>query len=279
VPLPEFLILGAPKCGTTALADALAAHPALFIPERKEPSFFDVNWERGLDWYAQFFATARPGQQRGEATPDYFASPLAAERIARTNPDVKMIAVARDPVARAHSHYWFRWNTGRERRGIDQVIADELAAPDDPNGYMIRHGLYGHNAETYRERLGASRLHLILFERLIKDPAVVLAEAQRYLGVEVRDLSLSHANEARNPRTVFVTRAVQWAARYQGPPKRLLRRLVAGTGLQKLRRRILRATSRPQRNPPLSPETHARLTAVFADDYEHFRALMRAPAR
>ncbi len=80
--LPEFLIVGAPKCGTTSLADALSQHPDLFIPERKELGFFDKNWERGMTWLAQYFEQARSEQLRGEATPDYFATPLAAERIA-----------------------------------------------------------------------------------------------------------------------------------------------------------------------------------------------------
>jgi hypothetical protein len=277
VTLPEFLIIGAPKCATTALADALATHPQLFVPDRKEPSFFDVNWERGLDWYAQFFAAARPGQLRGEATPDYFATPVCVDRIADTNPACKLVVVTRDPIARAHSHYWFRWNTGRERRSIDQVISDETASPEgEAAGYMIKNGMYARNLGLFRRRFDARDMLVLAFEDLVREPSRSAGECQRFLGVEVRELDLPHANPARTPYNVVIPRVVQWVAKYQGPPKQLIRAMLADTTLQKLRRRILRTFSTEQKNPPLSEATRARLAEIFAADSEHFRALTRA---
>jgi hypothetical protein len=277
VALPELLIIGAPKCGTTALAEALGRHPSVFIADRKEPSFFDVNWDRGLAWYERFFTAARPGQLRGEATPDYLSTPECVDRIADTSPGCRLVAVTRDPVARAHSHYWFRWHTGRERRSIDHVIADETASPAaELAGYLIKNGMYARNLELYRRRFPAEQILVLAFDELTREPARWLAECQRFLGVDVRELDLPHANPARTPVNVVIPRIVQWAAKYQGPPKRLIRSLLADTTLQKLRRRILRAFSKEQKNPPLSDATRARLVAIYAEDSEHFRALTRA---
>lgn len=277
--LPELLIVGAPKCGTTSLADALGRHPDLFIPERKEPSFFDVNWERGMPWFEAYFAAARPGQLRGEATPEYFATPAAAERIARTNPACKLIVLARDPVARAHSHYWFRRNTGRERRSLDEVIAEETASAEaTAAGYLVRHGMYGANLDTYRAHFPAEQLLVLGFDELVREPARVLAEVQRFLGVAPRDLALEQANAARKPYALPVSRAIQWFGRYDGLPKRVLRRLVGEMARKRLRGSLLRFVSKPERNPPLPAETRARLRELYAADSARFqRAIGRTP--
>jgi hypothetical protein len=271
--LPEFLILGAPKCGTTALADALGAHPELFVPERKEPNFFDVNWDRGLDWFAQHFTPAANGQLRGEATPAYFATPIAAERIAQTNPGCKMIVLVREPVSRAHSHYWFRWNTGRERRSIDEVIADELSSPArEAEGYMIRHGMYARNLRRYRELFGADGIHVIGFDELVKEPARVIAECEEFLGVAKVPIAIDHANQARTPRDVLFARTIQILGGYQGAPKRILRALIGENTRRVARLALQKLLSRAVPNPPLPPRTRARLVEIFADDWASFRA-------
>lgn len=270
--LPEFLILGAPKCGTTALADALGEHPDVFIPFRKEPNFFDVNWERGLDWFAQYFAPARSGQLRGEATPAYFATPIAAERIARTNPSCKMIVLVREPVVRAHSHYWFRWNTGRETRSLDEVLDDELSSPDrEAEGYLIRHGMYARNLDVYRRIFGAERIHVIGFEELIKQPARTMTDCERFLGVTPLDIAIPHSNPARTPYEVMLSRAVQVVGRYQGVPKRIVRALVGEKSRRAIRMALLRLFTRPVSNPPLPEKTRARLDEIFAADWAAFR--------
>ncbi len=276
--LPEFLIVGAPKCGTTALAESLGQHPGLFIPERKELSFFDVNWERGAGWFASYFDAARDGQLRCEATPDYFATPIAAERIAETNPTCKLIVLARDPIKRAQSHYWFRWNSGRERRSFDQVIADETASPTAlAAGYVVRHGMYGQNLDVYRARFGADLIHIVAFDELVREPARVIEGCQRFLGVAQHELVLEQANAAREPRALPASRAIQWFGHYQGAPKRLLRRLVPDAARKKVRGALLRAVSKPTKNPPLTAATRARLYELYAADSERFhRAVGRS---
>ncbi|MEM8694754.1 MAG: sulfotransferase [Pseudomonadota bacterium] len=117
-PKVDFLIIGAQKAGTTALNTFLKPHPDIFLHKRlKELHFFDK--DARTDWatpdyalYERFFAGKRPGQRAGEATPIYAFWPPAAERIARYNPDMRLIMCLRNPAERAFSH----WQMGRQRR-------------------------------------------------------------------------------------------------------------------------------------------------------------------
>src|ERR671919_2133494 len=103
--LPTFLVIGAMKSGTTALINSLGKHPDVFaLPS--EIHFFDRFHDRGLDWYRERFAKARGQGAVGESTPEYMYLPHARERIVRDLPGVQLIAILRNPVERAYSHYW-----------------------------------------------------------------------------------------------------------------------------------------------------------------------------
>ena len=130
--LPDFLIIGAPKAGTTALHAALAQHPQLYLSPVKEPKFFMCDgppraqqgpgdahsvrewiWER--DRYETLFASAPAGALKGESTPFYLWDRDAHRRISALVPDIKLIAVLRDPVDRAYSNWMHLWSDGLER--------------------------------------------------------------------------------------------------------------------------------------------------------------------
>ena len=133
--LPDFLVIGAPKAGTTALHTALAAHPGLDMSAIKEPKFFltdgpppdrgggpgDVQTYREHVWrrtdYEALFAGAPPGTLRGESTPFYLYDRDAQRRIGELIPRVKMIVILRDPVERAHSNWTHLWSAGLEPVG------------------------------------------------------------------------------------------------------------------------------------------------------------------
>src|SRR3954471_3920267 len=129
MPLPEFLIAGVPKAGTTALHAALVGHPELFLSRVKEPKFFlsdgppparggpgDVQTFQEHVWrrtdYEALFAPAPPAPRRGEATPFYLYDLAAHDRIKSLVPDVRLIILLRDPVDRAHSNWTHLWNAG-----------------------------------------------------------------------------------------------------------------------------------------------------------------------
>src|SRR5688572_14326389 len=112
--LPDFLIVGAMRSGTTSLHKYLQAHPDVFVASGKEVHFFDRRYGRGLDWYRSRFAGVTTERVVGEATPAYMYDENAIARIAHDLPDARLIVVLRNPVDRAYSHYWRNRSRGRE---------------------------------------------------------------------------------------------------------------------------------------------------------------------
>src|SRR6266480_7948081 len=126
-PLPDFLILGAQKAGTTALYAYLRQHPEITGPSWKEVSFFDRHYARGEAWYRGNFPNSlrARGKLVGEASPSYLFHPLAPERVAGLVPEAKLIALVRNPVDRAYSHYQHEVALGREPLSFEDAVAAE----------------------------------------------------------------------------------------------------------------------------------------------------------
>lgn len=140
--LPTFLIIGAQRAGTTSLAAYVGRHPDVKGPRSADPSlywvkelhFFDENYWRGTDWYRAFFpliARERTARLRnrnlacGEATPYYLFHPAVPERVAATIPEVRLIALLRNPVERAYSHYQHARKLGMEKLSFEEAVEAE----------------------------------------------------------------------------------------------------------------------------------------------------------
>ena len=128
--MPSFLIIGAKKCGTTSLFNYLIDHPFVGAPIKKEISFFDYNFGKGLNWYKSFFPTLlhrlfKHSFITGEATANYIDAPYAPKKIAEIIPKVKLIALLRNPVDRAYSHYHHTKRIGRENLSFEEAIDRE----------------------------------------------------------------------------------------------------------------------------------------------------------
>lgn len=163
--LPDFVIIGAMKCGTTSLFRWLGAQPEVWLPEIKEPHFFsrDDRWRRGIDWYASLFAQAGPDFVTGEASASYsdpHRSPVAADRMARLLPDARLIYLVRDPVERLRSHYRHEVQRSRERRPLVEALRD----PDNP---YLRSSLYHRALAPYLDRFPWERVLVARLEDLI----------------------------------------------------------------------------------------------------------------
>ena len=134
-PLPDFLVIGAQKAGTTALYAYLRWHPGIGGPSWKEVSFFDRHYRRGEAWYRGHFPNALRGwiAERsngrplvvGEASPSYMFHPLAPQRVHDLVPDVRLIALLRNPADRAYSHYQHEVALGREPLSFEQALDAE----------------------------------------------------------------------------------------------------------------------------------------------------------
>jgi hypothetical protein len=146
-PLPDFLVLGAQRAGTSSLYRNLCEHPQVIAAQRKEIHFFDYQHDRGPGWYRARFplAVQRNAVGRGvggpavtgEASPSYLFHPLVPERVAALLPAAKLVAVLRDPVDRAISAFHHLTARGHEHRPMEQAFAADVdrVAPllDDPS--------------------------------------------------------------------------------------------------------------------------------------------------
>jgi|CXWL01.1.fsa_nt_gi hypothetical protein len=128
--LPNFIIIGEQKCGTSTLYDNLIQHPQIIPALRKEIHFFDNWYHIGLNMYRAFFPTNDQIPKNnlsiiGEASPNYFHHPLVPKRIKENLPNVKLIVLFRNPVERAYSHFNMMKNSGYESLSFEEAIEYE----------------------------------------------------------------------------------------------------------------------------------------------------------
>jgi hypothetical protein len=177
--LPNFLGIGAQRAGTTWLAENLRTHPQVYLPPaRKEVHFFDWHYERGIDWYESYFPDEKIKEKHqaiGEVTPKYLFDPLVPDRISDHLPSVKLIAVLRNPVERAYSHYGLRIR--------DQGIQVDFQTFIEKNQEVVDRGKYAQQLHRYLDHFSRDQLLVIIFERFIQDPELVHREIGDFLGV------------------------------------------------------------------------------------------------
>jgi hypothetical protein len=122
---PDFVIVGAQRGGTTSLYRALIAHPEIAGAVRKEVHFFDLRYDRGMDWYLAHFPKRGEAEAVGEASPFYLFHPLVPRRMREALPTVTPIALLRNPVDRAYSQYQLNVRRGQERRSFEDALDAE----------------------------------------------------------------------------------------------------------------------------------------------------------
>ena len=198
--LPNFLIVGAARGGTTNFAAYLRGHPEVFMPpKRPEPHFFlkDPEYSKGLAYYSEkYFATAGAVHAVGEASTSYVCHRFVAERIARDLPGVRLFVMLRNPIPRALSSYWHTVRNGLEplsfpdalkaesvRAAAAEHAADPLLKVIRPFAYVER-GMYARQLRSYLDFFPRERLSVILFEEFVADPIGVTRAACAFLGLD-----------------------------------------------------------------------------------------------
>ncbi len=176
--LPTLVVIGAMKCGTSALHTYLDAHPQIQMSEPKELNFFSgLEWHRGMAWYAAHFDGSMP--VRGESSPGYTSPdlPEAALRMAAVLPDVRLLFSVRNPVQRALSQYAHHRREGTERRPVEQALLD-------PDSQYVSRGRYAERLEPYLQRFSADQLHVVVQERLLADRRGQLSAVYAHVGAD-----------------------------------------------------------------------------------------------
>lgn len=189
--LPDFLIIGAQRGGTTSLYRYLSGHPDVVAAWRKEVHFFDRYHGKGLDWYRAHFPSLDDTRVVGEASPSYLFHPSAPERARATVPGAKVIALLRNPVDRAYSHYQMKVRKGIETLSFAEAVARERErlAEDDPTGTTWRHysyvarGEYAEQLARWLARFPREQLLVLKSEEFFQHPEGVLHQTLSHLGL------------------------------------------------------------------------------------------------
>jgi hypothetical protein len=291
--LPDFLIIGAPKAGTTALHTALARHPELYFSPIKEPKFFLCDGRRPerqagpgdahsvQEWiwrqhdYEDLFADAPPHARRGESTPFYLYDRAAHLRIAELVPSVQMIVVLRDPVDRAYSNWMHAWSDGLEP--VDDFLTackledERVAAGWAPFWHYRRLGLYASQLEHLFRLFPRDQVHILRYKELVDTPVETLNAICALLGIEQNLLALVPPENSRNfvepsrrnHALARIVRAGAGAAAYL--PPQLWRKLSLP---------LIWALQRDGTTRPRLPVEHRRfLVRYFADDIHRLETL------
>jgi len=272
--LPDFLIIGAMKCGTTSLYRHLGKHPDIGLSKDKETDFFlsERNFAQGFEWYAeQFRGCPASARVLGEASPNYSKCnefPGVAERIARHLPEARLIYMVRDPVERFISQYLHHANAGE----IDLPPGKILQSP------VGRHYLdcsrYHQQVAEYLRFFPRERLLVVSFDELHRDPQVLLRRVFAFLRVDatvfIGGLGEVHnrgADLQRLPAWYFTARRSPLLRRVkQGLPPGVQRALVTG---------IRRSAKR--RLPEVRGELRQAVRSALAEDVARFRDLTGQP--
>lgn len=212
-PKLDFIVIGAQKAGTTSLFEYLRRHPEVSLPVGKEVPFFshDIGYARGFEAYMESLAREQDGGvadtslKWGTVTPQYMVGGVYAGaneghydertvpgRIRDALPDVRLVAVLRDPVERAVSHHRMNVMRGAERRSFDEAIEGLIApqalrearlSPEESSGYVVW-GEYGRILAGYTDVFPREQLLTVFTEQLRSDPAALMRTVHGFIGVE-----------------------------------------------------------------------------------------------
>lgn len=283
---PRFLIIGSPKCGTTALAQYLSSHPQVFLSRPKEPHFFDSARHRaGLERYlTDHFAAWRDEAAAGEATPSSLHVPWVPGRVRMMLPDARLIALLRNPVERSYSSWWMLYVRGMESLPFEDAIAAERNAPPTDQAQWDAHlaalqsgahikvrtylasGDYATHLRRWLDVFPREQLRAVFSEELNADAPRVIRALWQFLGVD-EDCDIGdkgRVNEAL------------------GPAARPLLSVLRATGLMSLRgmvpgrlRNLLKMTlSTAGKAPAMRAETRAMLIEEFSPSVQALESML-----
>lgn len=281
--LPNFFILGAPRAATTFLYRALLQHPHIFLSRIKEPSFFSEDarqpsWytprasqKRITTWeeYLALFAGAAGFPARGEASTVYLADPHAAKRIkTRLAEPARFIAVLRNPVERAYSHYvYHRMLNVEPEPEFEGALRDECRRQQHHWNMQWRYretGLYAHHLQHYWDVFDSHQF-LVLLHEDFQHPEQVFARVLTFLGVEEHVLPTDDkVNQSGTSRGSLAS----WLLQSKNPVKLIARRIMPAPVRRHMRQRLTQAP------PPMPPAVRQQLVSYYRPDIEQLERLI-----
>lgn len=268
--LPNLLIIGAQKCGTTSLHAYLDLHPDVSMAADKELDFFieDRAWRRGVDWYAARFDDA--AAVRGEASPNYTGWPVwdgVPERAAAVVPGARLVYLVRDPIERIESHYLQR----RLQDGARGEIAGVLGDIDDPHNLFVARSRYATQLERWLEHFPQERLLVRSAEELRDARHATVAAVLAHVGLDdTIDAALLDAEHHRSDDKAELGAG---AARLRGSAAGRVLEAVPARVRAPVTRRLRAVLSQPVARQELPADLRARLVELLAPEAARLRAL------
>lgn len=291
--LPDFIIAGAAKAGTTTLCQYLKQHPGVFIPEHKEPYFFSfdgaVNQADDPDFrkliidkpeaYRSLFAPALPGQLLGEASTSYlYTHQISVEKMRRVyraagKPLPKIIAILRNPADRAFSHHLYLRQKGVEDLSFESAIQPEIAKQRLHLRYWdydyVEYGRYIEQVRHYKEAF--PHVLIFLFEDLVRRPEALLQEMLSFLGLEAAQIK---TNFVTNPSGEPINKTLVQLLIGDTWFKSLTRTLVPTSSWDMMRRWRDTVLKRFLRQTSINAATRAHLAALYRHDNVQLQELL-----
>jgi Sulfotransferase family len=287
---PDFIIIGAPKAGTTWLYRNLSTHPGVFLTANKEPRYYsveegaeisfcgpgDTTWMshfvRSKDEYEDLFAGACDGQLRGEASSDYlYRSSVAARRLRREAPDARIVVLLRDPVHRAYSNWLHHMRDARETLPFRAAMEAEPMRIEFGWAWWWHYagrGFYARQLAPFLEHFPEEQLLFLSYDELRRDPLALLGRVCSFL-----DLALvADGTVAERRNESFVPRSPAHRAAHGVLKPNAVSRAVLPQRLRTaLRHRVNRATLY---RPRISAEDYRRFRFAFAADTRRLNGMI-----
>lgn len=292
-PLPNFFIIGAAKSGTTSLYAYLRQHPDVCMPSVKEPRYFaylddpprmvgpgdrESNEAAGVVYdaaaYRSLFEPCAGASAVGEASVNYLYSRTAPGRIAESVPEARLIAILRNPVDRAYSHYLHLVRSGREPiRDFAQALAAEPERRRQGwewSWHYTKMGFYHEQLTRYLQYFDPDQLSVYLFDDFKSDPRSVATDLFQTLGVED-----SFALDAVGKHRQTGTPRLEWFQRFLLNPDHPLRRASRSLVPERVRERLLTMLKNANLSKPeMSPAVRAELTTLYTDEIHRLEDLL-----
>ncbi len=283
--MPNFLLIGAAKSGTSSLYYYLKQHPQIYMPasrDQKEPDFFTLEGESkerigpngihfmgnaitDLESYQELFAGVTNEIAIGEASTSYIYSEKAPQRIHNYIPNVKIIAILRDPAERAFSHFLFSLSNGREPEpDFKKTLEQEDWRVENNWSFQWHHkrrGFYYLQLKRYFDLFPPSQIKVCLYEDIRKDPIALTQDIFKFLGVD--DTFVLNVAKVHNPTNVAKNQTLNTLLNRPNPIKDSLK-LFMPMGIRKKIAGVLKKKNLGK--PKLSPKIRKQLIAEYRED-------------
>ena len=285
--LPNFLIIGVQKAGTSSIYNYLKQHPQVYMSPVKETNFFERDWENAdaeardrkkngiytFAQYSQLFDNVTDEIAIGEASPNYlFHYEASASLIQNYLPEVKLIAILRNPIERAYSDYLMHV---RDSIGKPKPFAEHIQKAN--TSYTIRKGLYYDGLKHYIDKFGGDRVRVYLYEDLDRDSVQFMQDIYRFLGVDAKfntDTS-KKSQVAQVPKNQAVNRLLRTENPLRSMAASALKVLVPPETRQNLRSALMNFNSQDKSKLTLSTEERKQLATIYREDILKLQELIQ----